>query len=131
MPVPVTAHPAKLATPALTVTAAVLDLLQKRLPPAAGETVSVTLESAAPSVRVTTQPAGAAVTVDGNDPFDMYAHAHAAIERARAGEGPTLLECKTYRWYGHSRSDPRAYRTKEEEAAWKALRAQRQTVPER
>jgi pyruvate/2-oxoglutarate/acetoin dehydrogenase E1 component len=43
-----------------------------------------------------------------------------AVDRARKGQGPSLVECKTYRWYGHSRSDPRAYRTKEEEAAWKA-----------
>jgi pyruvate/2-oxoglutarate/acetoin dehydrogenase E1 component len=42
-----------------------------------------------------------------------------AVERARSGEGPTIVECKTYRYYGHSHSDPRAYRTKEEEAEWK------------
>ena len=41
-----------------------------------------------------------------------------AIDRARRGEGPTLLECKTYRLCGHSRCDPRTYRTKEEEAEW-------------
>jgi len=43
-----------------------------------------------------------------------------AVERARRGDGPTLIECKTYRWYGHSRSDPRIYRTRDEEAEWKA-----------
>ena len=43
-----------------------------------------------------------------------------AVERARKGEGPSLIECQTYRWYGHSRSDPRAYRTKEEEAEWRS-----------
>jgi TPP-dependent pyruvate/acetoin dehydrogenase alpha subunit len=53
-------------------------------------------------------------TVDGNDPFDMYAHAHAAIERARAGEGPTLLECKTFRFMGHVFGDKDAYMTTEE-----------------
>jgi hypothetical protein len=42
-----------------------------------------------------------------------------SVDRARHGEGPTLIECKTYRWYGHSHSDPRAYRTREEEAEWK------------
>lgn len=55
-------------------------------------------------------------TVDGNDPLDMYAHAHAAIERARAGEGPTLLECKTFRFMGHVFGDNDAYMTKEEKA---------------
>ncbi len=56
-------------------------------------------------------------TVDGNDPFDMYAHAHAAIERARAGEGPTLLECKTFRFMGHVFGDADTYMTKEEKQA--------------
>jgi len=44
-----------------------------------------------------------------------------ALERARAGHGPTFLECKTYRWYGHSamRPDTRAYRAAEEEAEWR------------
>jgi len=45
----------------------------------------------------------------------------AALKRARDGEGPTLLECLTYRWYGHSamRPDTRAYRTREEELSWR------------
>jgi pyruvate/2-oxoglutarate/acetoin dehydrogenase E1 component len=42
-----------------------------------------------------------------------------AVERARLGEGPTIVECMTYRYYGHSHSDPRAYRTREEEALYK------------
>jgi pyruvate/2-oxoglutarate/acetoin dehydrogenase E1 component len=42
-----------------------------------------------------------------------------AVDRARRGEGPTLIEAKTYRWYGHSHSDPRAYRTREEETGWR------------
>jgi len=58
--------------------------------------------------------------VDGMDVLAVREAVGRAIERARAGEGPSLIECKTYRWYGHSRSDPRKYRTKEEEAAWKA-----------
>ena len=56
-------------------------------------------------------------TVDGNDPLDVYAHAHAAIERARAGEGPTLLECKTFRFMGHVFGDNDSYMTKEEKEA--------------
>jgi pyruvate dehydrogenase E1 component alpha subunit len=53
-------------------------------------------------------------TVDGNDPLDLYAHVHAAVERARAGEGPTLLECKTFRFNGHVLGDDNFYITKEE-----------------
>jgi acetoin:2,6-dichlorophenolindophenol oxidoreductase subunit alpha len=60
-------------------------------------------------------------TVDGNDPFDMYAHAHAAIERARNGEGPTLLECKTFRFMGHVFGDADTYMTKEEKEAAMAI----------
>ncbi len=59
--------------------------------------------------------------VDGNDVLAVYEAAGRAIDRARAGGGPTLLECKTYRLVGHSRSDPRTYRTKEEEAEWAKL----------
>jgi 2-oxoisovalerate dehydrogenase E1 component len=57
--------------------------------------------------------------VDGMDALAVRGAVAHAVERARHGEGPTLIEAKTYRWYGHSHSDPRAYRTKEEEAAWK------------
>jgi 2-oxoisovalerate dehydrogenase E1 component len=57
--------------------------------------------------------------VDGMDVLDVRAATIRAVERARRGEGPTLIEAKTYRWYGHSHSDPRAYRTKEEEAEWR------------
>lgn len=58
--------------------------------------------------------------VDGMDLPVVREAVSRAVERARQGEGPSLIECQTYRWYGHSRSDPRAYRTKEEEAAWKS-----------
>jgi len=58
--------------------------------------------------------------VDGMDVLAVREAVSEAIERARRGEGPSLVECQAYRWYGHSRSDPRKYRTKEEEAAWKA-----------
>ena len=57
--------------------------------------------------------------VDGMDVLAMRGAVAKAVERARQGEGPTLIEGKTYRYYGHSHSDPRAYRTKEEEAYWK------------
>ncbi|MBB5686714.1 thiamine pyrophosphate-dependent dehydrogenase E1 component subunit alpha [Sphingobium boeckii] len=56
-------------------------------------------------------------TVDGNDPVAMYAAAHTAIARARDGEGPTLLECKTFRFFGHVLGDDDFYMTKEEKAA--------------
>jgi pyruvate dehydrogenase E1 component alpha subunit len=57
--------------------------------------------------------------VDGNDVMAVYQTAKEAVERARSGGGPTLIECLTYRQCGHSRSDPRTYRTSEEEAEWK------------
>lgn len=60
------------------------------------------------------------VVVDGNDVEAVYQVAGEAVARARRGEGPTLIECKTYRLCGHSRSDPRTYRSKEEEAMWEA-----------
>ena len=60
------------------------------------------------------------VIVDGNRFSEVAAAALDAIERARAGLGPTLIECKTYRTRGHSRSDRNRYRTKEEIEAWKA-----------
>jgi pyruvate dehydrogenase E1 component alpha subunit len=56
--------------------------------------------------------------VDGNDVFAVHAVASEAAERARAGAGPTLLECETYRHYGHSKSDPAKYRPKEEVERW-------------
>jgi pyruvate dehydrogenase E1 component alpha subunit len=59
------------------------------------------------------------VTIDGNDVLAVYQATRQAAERARAGQGPTLIECITYRQCGHSRSDPRTYRAREEEAAWK------------
>ena len=54
------------------------------------------------------------VVVDGQDPFAVYEVAKTAVERARAGEGPTFLECKTYRIEGHFIGDPELYRKKEE-----------------
>lgn len=56
--------------------------------------------------------------VDGNDVLAVNAAAKRAIARARKGEGPSVLELKTYRHGGHSRNDACGYRPKEEEAAW-------------
>jgi pyruvate dehydrogenase E1 component alpha subunit len=58
------------------------------------------------------------VTVDGNDVLAVYEAACEAVNRARRGEGPTLIECKTYRHKGHSRFDPATYRPKEEVETW-------------
>jgi pyruvate dehydrogenase E1 component alpha subunit len=59
------------------------------------------------------------VIVDGNDIFAVMEAVGAAAKRARNGDGPTLIEAKTYRWMGHSKSDKRLYRTREEEAFWR------------
>ena len=56
--------------------------------------------------------------VDGMDVVDVKRVVDEAVNRARDGRGPTLVECKTYRFLGHSRSDTRAYRTKQEETSW-------------
>jgi acetoin:2,6-dichlorophenolindophenol oxidoreductase subunit alpha len=58
------------------------------------------------------------VTVDGNDFSAVTEAMDAAVERARKGEGPSLVENLTYRWRGHSKSDRNRYRTKEEIAEW-------------
>lgn len=56
--------------------------------------------------------------VDGNDVLAVHEIIGKAVERARKGEGPTLVECKTYRHKGHSRVDPAKYRPKEEVEEW-------------
>ncbi|MCX5758778.1 MAG: thiamine pyrophosphate-dependent dehydrogenase E1 component subunit alpha [Candidatus Hydrogenedentes bacterium] len=56
------------------------------------------------------------VTIDGNRVDDVYAAAETAVQRARAGEGPTLIECKTYRVRGHFEGDDALYRSKDEVA---------------
>jgi 2-oxoisovalerate dehydrogenase E1 component len=62
----------------------------------------------------------AGMIVDGNDPLDVYAAVHAAIRHARKGEGPALVECKTYRYLAHtSDDDDRTYRTPQEVEAWR------------
>lgn len=59
------------------------------------------------------------VTVDGMNVLTVRKAVSEAVERARAGKGPTLVECQTYRYFGHSHSDPRAYRTREEESEYR------------
>ena len=54
------------------------------------------------------------VIADGMDFFDVFTKASEAVTRARKGEGPTLIECKTYRYFGHYVGDPLTYRTKED-----------------
>lgn len=60
------------------------------------------------------------ITVDGNDVVAVYNAMRQAIERARSSDGATLLECKTYRWYGHSEIDPAKYRDPAEVEFWKS-----------
>ena len=59
------------------------------------------------------------VTVDGMDVEAVFRAAATAVARARAGKGPTLIECKTYRYRGHSRGDPGGYRDEAEHAEWR------------
>ena len=58
-------------------------------------------------------------TVDGNDVLAVYEAVGEAVARARRGEGPTLIECKTYRGHGHWAGDAQAYVSKEEIEEWK------------
>jgi TPP-dependent pyruvate/acetoin dehydrogenase alpha subunit len=59
------------------------------------------------------------VTVDGNDVMAVYGAAREAVKLAKSGKGPTLIECKTYRWRGHFEGDPAVYRTPDELEKWK------------
>jgi pyruvate dehydrogenase E1 component alpha subunit len=60
------------------------------------------------------------VTIDGNDVLAVFEASQKAVDRARSGAGPTLIECKTYRHKGHSRVDPAKYRPREEVEQWLA-----------
>jgi TPP-dependent pyruvate/acetoin dehydrogenase alpha subunit len=85
------------------------------------ESVPLRLQSGVEDLSIRAQGYGfPGVTVDGNDVVEVYRASRQAIERARSGEGPTLIECKTYRWYGHSEIDPAKYRTPEEVEYWKS-----------
>lgn len=59
------------------------------------------------------------LTVDGTDVLAVYEATEAAVALARSGGGPTLLECATYRYKGHSKSDRQRYRTRDEVEAWR------------
>src|ERR1700683_2809506 len=59
------------------------------------------------------------IIVDGNDADEVYRAARTAYDKARAGDGPSLIECMTYRYSGHSRADPAQYRTEGELEKWK------------
>jgi TPP-dependent pyruvate/acetoin dehydrogenase alpha subunit len=58
-------------------------------------------------------------SVDGNDVLAVHLAAREAVARARAGHGPTLIECVTYRWRGHYEGDPQTYRSRDEVATWR------------
>ena len=62
------------------------------------------------------------ILVDGNDPDEVHATARRVVDRARAGEGPSLVEAVTYRHGGHSRADPGKYRPDDEVAEWLGTR---------
>ncbi|MEI6157460.1 MAG: thiamine pyrophosphate-dependent dehydrogenase E1 component subunit alpha, partial [Atribacterota bacterium] len=59
------------------------------------------------------------LTINGNIVLEVYETVREAVDRARKGGGPTLIEAKTYRWKGHSKSDKNVYRSKEEIQSWK------------
>jgi TPP-dependent pyruvate/acetoin dehydrogenase alpha subunit len=86
-----------------------------------GWAISVPLQKATGGIsRLSVRAAGygiPGVTVDGTDVRKVYEEASKAIKRARAGKGPTLLECLVHRWTGHSMSDPDTYRTEKEKRA--------------
>jgi pyruvate dehydrogenase E1 component alpha subunit len=60
------------------------------------------------------------VAINGNDVLAVYQATQGALARARSADGPTLIECKTYRWHGHSEHDKAFYRSDEELAMWKS-----------
>src|SRR5579864_6142242 len=85
------------------------------------ESVNVKLQTKVEDLSVKAQAYGfPGITVDGNDVVAVYRVATEAINRARTGGGPTLIECKTYRWYGHSEIDPAKYRDPQEVEYWKS-----------
>jgi acetoin:2,6-dichlorophenolindophenol oxidoreductase subunit alpha len=98
-----------------------------------GLTVRASVQSAIPNIADRASAyAMPGITIDGNDVLRVYEVARVAVERARAGSGPTLIEAKTYRTVGFSTSDVGGYQPAEEIEAWKArdplLRSERQLI---
>jgi pyruvate dehydrogenase E1 component alpha subunit len=88
-----------------------------------GEATPVEYATRVPDLAVRAQAYGMpGVVADGMDFLEVFARAGEAVARARAGEGPTLLECKCYRYYGHYVGDPLTYRTKDESDRVRATR---------
>jgi acetoin:2,6-dichlorophenolindophenol oxidoreductase subunit alpha len=84
--------------------------------------MSMSVRDAFPPIDISVRAAAydmPGLTVDGNDLVAVYEAASSAVERARRGDGPSLIEAKTYRWRGHSKSDRNLYRTQNEIAHWK------------
>ena len=85
------------------------------------EAVPASRQTAVEDLSVKAQAYGVpGITVDGNDVVAVYRVAHEAIKRARDGHGPTVIECKTCRWYGHSEIDPAKHRSPEQVEYWKS-----------
>jgi pyruvate dehydrogenase E1 component alpha subunit len=85
-----------------------------------GMSTPVSKSVSVPDIAIRAQAYGIpGVIVDGTDVLAVMDVVKEAADRARRGDGPTLIEAKTYRYLGHSKSDKRAYRTREEEAEWK------------
>lgn len=84
------------------------------------ESVPLRLQTKVEDISIKAQAYGfPGITVDGNDVVAMYRVAYEAIQRARNGGGPTLIEAKTYRWHGHSSIDAAKYRAPAEVEQWK------------
>jgi pyruvate dehydrogenase E1 component alpha subunit len=89
-----------------------------------GYAISVPTEKAIPNADVAKRALGFSlpgVAVDGNDPLEVWAAVSTAVGRARAGEGPTLVECKTTRWERHSAISAGKYDNEEEAMKWKRV----------
>jgi TPP-dependent pyruvate/acetoin dehydrogenase alpha subunit len=91
------------------------------------ESVELKYQTAIEDLAVRAQGYGfPGITVDGQDVVAVHRVCTEAIRRARNGDGPTMIECKSYRWFGHSEIDPAKYRDPEEVEYW---RTQRDPIP--